>query len=152
MIKDTYEKLKKRFDLPDYSEVNNELEVSSLESEDFLLRQVRKKISERIESITTELGSILQPSAESLVDMHECRFFDDKEKKRMVDIYKKLMILRRHALEADVEHDDKADAAVINEFFKAWKELKKDVLSFIRKMKSCWEKETEMEEKLEYFG
>ena len=45
MIKDTYEKLKKKYSLPAYDEVNNELEISTLESEDFLLRQIRKKIS-----------------------------------------------------------------------------------------------------------
>jgi len=152
MIKDTYEKLKKKFSLPEYDEVNNELEISSLESDDFLLRQIRRKISERIESVTEPMGSLLQPSAESLVDMHECRFFDDKEKRKMIDIYKKLMIVSRSALEADIERDDKADASVINDFFKAWKALKKDILAFMKKMKTCWEKETEIEEKLEYFG
>ena len=98
------------------------------------------------------MGSLLQPSAESLVDMHECRFFEDKDKKRMIDIYKKLMIISRSALEADIERDDKADASVIIDFFKAWKALKKDILAFMKKMKACWEKETEIEEKLEYFG
>jgi hypothetical protein len=152
MIKETYEKLKKKFNLPDYEEVNNELEISSVESEDFLLRQIRKKISERIETITTELGSILQPSAESLTDMHECRFFDDKEKKKMIETYKKLMIISRTGLEAEIGCDDRKDADMINNFFKEWKSLKKDVLAFMKKMKTCWEKETEIEEKLEYFG
>ncbi len=152
MIKNKYEKLKKKFNLPDYNEVDNELEISSLETEEFLLREIRKKISERIETITTEFGTILQPSAESLVSMHECKFFGDKDKKKMIDIYKKLMMLSRQALEADVERDDKADASLINDFFKAWKSLKKDILVFMKKMKTCWEKETEIEEKLEYFG
>ena len=152
MIKETYEKFKKKHNLLGYEEVNNELEIGSLESEDFLLRQIRKKIAERIETITLSLSSVLQPSADSLTDMHECRFFDDKDKKKMIEIYKKLMLISRSALEADITHDDKSDASVINDFFKTWAEVKKDLVNFLSKMKTCWEKETEIEEKLEYFG
>ena len=152
MIKQAYEKLQKKYKLPGYDEVNSELEISSTESEDFLLRQIRRKIAERIEAITDAFSSVLQPSADSLVDMHECRFFDDKNKKKMIDVYKKLMIFSRRALEADIERDDKADADFINDFFKGWASLKNDALPFIKKLKTCWEKETEIEEKLEYFG
>jgi len=151
MVKEEYEKLKQKFSLPDYDVVNNELEISSIETEDFLIRQIRKKVEERIINLIEPLSSLLQPSAESMIDMHECRFFDDKDKKAIIDIYKKLMILSRQALEADIEHDDNVDAAVINDFFKEWNILKKDVLAFMKKMKVCWEKETEIEETLEYF-
>ena len=95
---------------------------------------------------------MLQPSADSLIDMHECRFFDDKDKGKIIDIYKKLMIISRTALEAELARDDKLDADAIISFFKEWPAIKKDALSFMKKMKSCWEKETEIEEKLEYFG
>ena len=152
MIKAAYEKLVKKHNLPPYNEVNSELEISSIESEDFLLRQIRKKISERIEAVLEPIGSMLQPSAESITDMHECRFLEDKEKGKLVDAYKKLMIISRMSLEAEISKDDKVDAGVINAFFKEWPSLKKEILPFIRKMKSCWEKETEIEEKLEYFG
>jgi hypothetical protein len=152
MIKTAYEKLKKKYKLPSFDALNNELEISEIESEDFLLRKIRKKIAERIEITAEPISSLLQPSADSIIDMHECRFFTDKDKKKMVEIYKKLMILGRLSLEAEMSGDDKTDANFINDFFKQWPELKKDVLHFIKKMKSCWEKETEIEEKLEYFG
>jgi hypothetical protein len=152
MIKTTYEKLKKKFSLPDYDSVNRELEIADIESEDFLLRKIREKVSDRIDTIAETLGSLLQPSADSLADMHECRFFTDKDKKKMVEIYKKLMIIKRNAAEAEIERDDKLDAKAVNDFFKNWPKLKKDILPIIRKLKSCWEKETEIEEKLEYFG
>ena len=152
MIKAEYEKLAKKHKLPNYGDVNNELEISSLESEDFLLRQIRKKIAERIDEITEVLGSILQPSADSMADMHECRFFEDKDKGKVVDVYKRLMILRRQATEAGITHDEKDEAALVSGFFKQWPEMKKELLPFIKKMKSCWEHETEIEEKLEYFG
>ncbi len=38
------------------------------------------------------------------------------------------------------------------EFFKEWKLMREDLLSFMKTIKTCWEKETEIEEKMEYFG
>ncbi len=152
MIKTAYEKLKKKYKLPSFDTVNKELEISEIESEDFLLGKIRGKIAERVETTAEPISSLLQPSPDSLVDMHECRFFTDKDKKKLVEIYKNLMILNRLSFEAEMSREDKTDADFINDFFKQWPELKKDVLYFIRKMKTCWEKETEIEEKLEYFG
>lgn len=152
MIKSSYEKLGKKYKLPLFDAVNSELEISEIESDEFLLRKIRKKISELVDSTAEHIGSLLQPSADSLADMHECRFFTDKDKKRMVELYKKLMTLSRVSLEAEISKDDKTDAALVKDFFRQWPELKKEALYFIKKMKSCWEKETEIEEKLEYFG
>jgi len=152
MIKEIYTKFSKKYNLPEYNDINNELEISSIESEDFLLRELRRKIVDRIDLVTTEISTIIQPSAESLTSMHECRFFDDKDKKKMIEIYKKLMMLSRQALEADISHEDKDDANVIIDFFKEWKSMRDDILAFMKTMKTCWEKETEIEEKMEYFG
>jgi hypothetical protein len=152
MVKAEYEKIAKKYKLPSYDEVNNELEISDIEAEEFLLRHVRKKISERIEAMASVIGSILQPSADSLADMHECRFFDDKDKGKIVDIYKKLMTFDRIAIEADIKQEEAADAALIADFFKELPGIKKQILPFMEKMKTCWKKETEIEENLEYFG
>lgn len=152
MVKAEYEKLAKKYKLPSYDEVNSELEISDIESEDFLLRHIRKKVADRVEAMASVIGSILQPSADSLADMHECRFFDDKDKGTLVDIYKKLMIFDRAAIEADIRQEEPADAALIAEFFKELAGIKKDILPFMEKMKTCWKKETEIEENLEYFG
>ena len=152
MVKEIYEKIKEKFNLPDYEEVNKELEISSIETEEFLLREIRKKIVDRVDVVISEISTILQPSAESLTSMQECRFFDDKDKKKMIEIYKKLMMISRQALEAEISHEDQDDANLITEFFKEWKLMREDLLSFMKTVKTCWEKETEIEEKMEYFG
>ncbi len=151
MKKEIYEKFRKKHSLPDYETVNSELEISDIESEDFFLRKVCKKIAERVEAASSLIGSLLQPSAESIEDMHECKFFSEKDKKAMIDAYKKLMILDRTGIEAGLERSEKNDAELISAFFSQWPGLKKEILGFVGTMKSCWEKETEIEEKLEYF-
>lgn len=152
MVKKAYVVLKEKYSLPDYDVVNNELEISSIDSDDFLLSKIRKRIVERIESLVMNLSSILQPSADSLSDMHECRFFDDSEKKKIVGLYKQMMIFNRLSLEADLMRNEKKDAEFIKSFFKAWPDMKKEIFPFLEKMKSCWEKDIHIDEKLEYFG
>ena len=152
MVKEAYEKLKKKHNLPDYGIVNNELEISSFESADFLLRKIRRKIIEKIDDVSMTISGILQPAAESIADMHECRFFDDDDKKKLVEAYKDMMIFKRQSTEAELLADDKKDAEFVNSFFKEWDGIKKSIIPFIEKAKKCWEKETEIEEKLDYMG
>ena len=152
ITKEIYEKLRKKHSLPDYETLNNEVEISSIEQEEFLIRAIRRKIIEKTGELRDMLESILQPGAESFADLHECRFFDDNDKKKIIEIYKKLMIFNRFSSEAELVADDKKDAEFINEFFKEWGKLKKSVLPFLEMAKKCWEEETEIEEKLEYMG
>ncbi len=151
-MKEAYEKLRKEYDLPDYDTVNNELEVSSFEDEEFLLRKIRRKSLEKLDEVSMIIGSVLQPAAESLIDMQECSFFDDNDQKKMVEIYKKIMILKRLSTEAEIYANNKKDAEFVNRFFKEWKGLKENIIPFVEKMKTCWESETEASEKLDYMG
>ena len=48
-IKEEYEKLKEKHNLPDFKEINNEFEITTIEKEEFLLREIRRKIYEKIE-------------------------------------------------------------------------------------------------------
>jgi hypothetical protein len=63
-----------------------------------------------------------------------------------------MMIFKRLSTKAEILADDKNDAEFINNFFREWEGMKKDTLPFIEKAEKCWEKETEIEEKLDYMG
>lgn len=152
MTKEEYEKLRKKYSLPDYDTMDNEFEVSSIEEKTFLLRAIRRKIVEKTGSLREILETILQPGAESFADLHECRFFGDNDKKKIIEIYKKLMILDRFSSEVDLIADEKKDAEFITEFFREWDKLKKSALPFLEMAKKCWEEDIEIEEKLEYMG
>lgn len=152
MEKEKYDKLKSKFKLPGFADIDAEFEVSVAEEGNFPLRDARRKMIEKIETYVTLLGEILQPSAESIINMRECRIFNDDEKKSVYEIYKRLTRLKRQSLEADLLADDKNDAEVIKEIFSQWGKLKKDLLTIISKARECWEKETTKKERLEYLG
>jgi len=150
-VKKKYLLLKLRYDLPDYDVINKELEITTLDSTKFMLRQIRKKIHRRIDDFCDTIEELLQPDT-SITQMHECRFFSDTSKNRIFELYKKLMFMSRNASELDILNDKKKDTEFITDFFNEIEEIKTELLKIVRTMKKSWKKEIDKDIKLEYFG
>jgi len=151
-IQKEYENLSKKYELPRYKDIDLVFEVSTIENTNFLLRNVIGKIVEKIEYYTKLLEEFIQPDAASLSGMHEIRFFSDDEKRKIYVLYKKLMGLNRNAVEVDILQDESKEADYIVNALNTWQQIKDELTSFVKKMKECWEKETNVEEELGYLG
>jgi|ETN02SMinimDraft_2_1059926.scaffolds.fasta_scaffold123328_2 hypothetical protein len=151
-IQTEYEKLSKKYKLPKYHDMDLVFEISTIENTNFLLRNIIGKIIEKTEYHTKFLEEFIQPDAASLSGMHEIRFFSDDEKHKIYILYKKLMKLNRNAVEVDLSQEEGKEADFILNAFNTWQEMKDELLSHVKKMKECWEKETNMEEELGYLG
>ncbi len=73
--------------------------------------------------------------------MLECLFFDENTKKRVLDLYKQLMIFERESLRLDIIPDDEKDAKYINDVFNKWLEYKKEMKNIVDIMQDAWRKE-----------
>ena len=151
-IEKQYNELKKKHKLPDFKEMDFEFEISDLEETNFLLRAIIRRIAEKLDFYTTMLEEILQPDTSNLYAMHETRFFDEDEKKRMYDLYSKLMDFNRKSIEISLEHNEKNDSDFINDAFNEWKLLKQELLSFVKKMRGSWKIEADIKEDVGYLG
>lgn len=153
MIKDAYEALRKRLKgLPAFEELDEEFEISALENEQFLLRGVKKAMSERFENISTMLGDLVHPSSESMSLMYEWRFFDPKEKKLIYTIYKRVQFLLRAFDEAELIQIEDHDVKIVCEFLIEWKSLRKQCIPFATRLKEAWTKEEDNKKELGYLG
>ena len=150
-IEKKYSELGKKHRLPDFKELDDELEMSDCEKTNFLLRDIIRRIAERLDFYTTMLEEVMQPDTK-LYAMHEARFFDDTEKKEMYSIYTNLMKLNRKIIELSLKKNEKEDAEFISSFFSEWKGLKLQLLNIAVKMKECWKEESEMKEDVGYLG
>lgn len=151
-IEKQYNELKKKLKLPDFKELDFEFELSDLEETKFLLRAIMRRIAEKLDFYTTILEEIIQPDTSNLYAMRESRFFDEEEKKQMYEFYKKLMNLSRHSVELSLEHNEKEETEFINNLLHDWKEIKKELVRYIKKLKDSWKSETETEEDVGYLG
>lgn len=151
-IEAEYNKLSKKYKLPKFREIDEEFELSSLESPNFLVRNALRKTAEKLEFYIEVIGNLVHPDASSLSSMYEIRFFSDDEKNDMYNLFKKLMKVDRNILEVMLKNDEKEQAEFLNKFFNNWLDAKKELLKFIEKMKDSWEKQSTIEEDTAYFG
>ncbi|MBI2653575.1 hypothetical protein HYX02_02065 [Candidatus Woesearchaeota archaeon] len=151
-IEKQYNELRKKHKLPEFKDFDFEFEISDLEETNFLLRAIVRRIAEKLDFYTTMLEEILQPDTSNLYAMHETRNFSDTEKNKMYDLYRKLMDYNRQSIEVALNHDEKEEVDFINRFFDDWKELKKELLMYIKKMRASWNEEVDIKEDVGYLG
>ena len=153
MVKKEYDVLKKKYNLPDFEALDKEFEISTIEKPDFLLRNIKKKICEKLELAADLLAKLIQPETSCIADLYEYRCFNDKDKKKIFELYSKILYLHRKLLETDFLLDDNEDANIIMHTAKEWPELRKQMLPFVKSLEACWEKTPESEHAhREYLG
>jgi len=153
MIKDAYDKLKKKYpSLPEFDEINNEFEIESIEKEYFLLRNVRRAIADKFEGLLSNLSHILQPENISICEFYEFRCFDTDQKTKLFTFFKQLRCNYLRLLKLDILLDDAKDVEAISEVFKFWKKFKLVLVPYFDDLEQCWAKEYDKEEILGYLG
>ena len=150
-IEKEYEKLKKKYSLPDFKEIDLEFDISSIEQTNFLLKRTCEKINEKIDNFAKVLEELLQADG-SFRSLYELRYLDDNDKNNAYSIYKKMMALNREFLALSLTSDEKKQADFIKKIFIEWKKIKKDLKTPIEKMKESWKIETDVKEDLQYLG
>ncbi len=155
-VKKKYLFLQEKYGLPDYKLINQELELSTMDNHRFMLRQIRKRIHHRIEDFSEILEDLLLPD-QSISQMHEYRFFSERAKNKIYNLYRKLMHMDRHAMELQITNKSENDAEYIKTFFEELEDLKIEMLTITSTMKNSWKRDLDKDikqkiEKQEYFG
>ena len=152
-IKEAYEKLKKQYSqLPDFAALDNEFEISLIECEPQLLRQIKKKICEHVDAVHELLEELLQPEMTSFGNLYESKCFEEIERAQILELYKKVMLLLRELDETILEQDDAVDAEFIKKAMREWPAIRKAALPFVKKLKECWKKPAGARKFIEYLG
>ena len=151
MIQEAYNKLAKKHQLPKYDELNNELEISTAEHEEFLIREIRRKILERVDFLAETLNNLLQPDTASIPSMTEHNSFDEKELEETTALFKKIMILKRKGERAAFSEDEE-EATYVKEAFETLKTEKQNIKKAFERMKEAWNKEEKGYSGAEYLG
>jgi hypothetical protein len=147
-----YGVLAKKYRLPEFSAVDSIFEISSIEKHAFPLREIRRKISDKLDHYVKILEGLINPET-TIGGMHECKYFDDDEKKKIFDLYRKLMAKMRESDIISLSQNEKDEAGFISEIVGEWPALQKELAGILAKLKSCWaEEEVSDKEIIEYFG
>jgi len=153
MVKEKYNNLKKKHSiLPDFEVLNREFEISLIENEEFLLREIRRKIEERFSLFMERIAGALQPEHISISEFYEFDCFTMDEKTRLFVLFKELRLQYRRFMNLDLVLDDKKEAKAISDALKFWQSFRKKLLPFFESLEQCWAKSFKSREILEYLG
>ena len=151
-LKEEYNKFRKKYDLPEFTKLNEYFDIEDLveyESE-FLLRKIRKIISEKIAGYLRFFEIILNPSNAPIFFFKIIKKLDNKDRENLNRIYEQFGNLEIEMIRLDLEYDEKKEAEFIKNIFKTFSEIKVEVLEIIDKMLSNGSKEEK--DKSSYFG
>ena len=152
-IKKEYSILSKKYKLPDFSELNKEFEIEKIQERetDFLLREVRRAISDKIVAYLKFLELFLNPVAAPLFVLIALKGMNQSDKETMEKLYKDLVGLEIKSIALDTEYKESEEVKFIKEAINTWNSVKKDLIDLCKEIEKAHIKSSEKKKK-DYFG
>lgn len=150
-VQEQYNQVRKKYNLPEFLELDREFELSSIESECFLLSEIRKRMTDKINAFLGTLEDIVSPEPTPSA-LHEATAFLEEEKKFVLKIFRQLMALSRQSALCYLDANDESDAKFICTIANEWPGLKKDLNTIFEKLRESWLHDLERHDDIGYFG
>lgn len=150
-MKDKYEKLAKKYDLPSYEGMVKHFEVDSIGKDDNVLREILKKMYEKIDYYTNTLESLIQPET-SYSSMKEASTLNVAEQTIVKKLFTDCMCIIREFTEFGLEYSDYEAAKFINNVYAGWVKMKPELKKILGKVRDVWKKQQEIKVEKGYFG
>lgn len=133
---DKYKPLQEKYQLPEFSKMNEVFDIEDIDPEsEFILRKIRRSISEKISSYLRFTEIILNPSNAPMFFFKLLKKIDSTDKEALGKIYEELGSSELKMLSLDIEYDEKNEADFILEMYKTFnKEVKEEFLKVIEKL------------------
>jgi len=135
-LKKEYEKFKKKYDLPKFFELNKLFDVEELDVEtDFLLRKIRRIISDRIAGYLRFIETILNPSNAPMFFFKLIKKLESKDKEVLSEIYEVLGSFEIELIKLDLYYEEEKEAKFIKDSFKLFnEEIREKLLKITNKL------------------
>ncbi|MCX6747142.1 MAG: hypothetical protein NTU63_03345 [Candidatus Pacearchaeota archaeon] len=153
-LKELYAPLQVKYNLPEFSKLNEEfgVEKAADEETEFVLREIRKYVADKFLDYFRFIESILNPvNTPSIFIFSLTKTLSTKDREKIVEIYKKMAKVELNLMELDVEYSEEKEAEFIKESYTLWQDIKKDIKTVIDVIKKNWDNKLEENNK-GYFG
>jgi len=151
-LKKSYKKIKEKYSLPDFNELNKEFsieKISEIET-DFLIREIRRYISEKFSNYLRFIELLLNPTNAPMFVFSITNKIQNEDRKKLTDLYKRLSKIEVELIELDLEYDDKREAQFIIDAYNTWQEIKVELQYIVKVIKENWENKNNNDRN--YFG
>ena len=150
-FKKEYDEKAKKFKLPSFSELEENFEIGKAETDDLVLRTVRKVMMDRIINTLAFLEMLLNPMNAPRRYHSYLSTLTAEDTKKIDETYFKLATLSVKSLEREIDYSEKGEAEMILEVVKVWEGAKPNIREILYKMKQPGNSEGGKRER-SYFG
>jgi len=155
-LKNDYDTLKKKFNLPSYEELDKDFELLYMR-EIFEIKRalvfVRRRMCDKIANICNVIQNIIQPNPSYPISIEESSFFaKDEKQNELIDLLKDLMFYERFSNSLDIFSTDEEEAEFIKEVYSKWNEVKPRIKEIANKMAKGWKAKKEDKKRNDYMG
>ena len=140
-LKKQYSILRKKYKLPDFDKLNEDFEIEKLQEHetDFLLREVRRTMVEKISVVLKFLEIIVAPNESSPAFVFAMiKEIKPETKKNIEQMYKQLSTVEISSIMLDLDYSEKNEANFIKDQNKKWESTKKDLKTVMKSFDSVW--------------
>lgn len=148
-LKTEYEKIRQKFNLPSWREMNEEFEIEKLQDKETetLIREVRRAMLEKSLSYLKFIEMFMNPGNAPMFFLALVRNLDNGKKKILDELYLELGKYEILSVTLDNEYNEEKEAEFINKFFNSWKSIKSRFKEVSEELESSWDKKSEKKEK-----
>ena len=114
-LKKAYEKLQKKYKLPEFNKLDKEFEIRKVDPDLFILKESRRLIAHKLNILIHWLDSVLNPNPGSLVSMIESKLFSKSELHNLSELYKDILLWLDRSFLASMG-DEKAEAEFLKKY------------------------------------
>ena len=152
-LKENYEILKIKYNLPLFNQLNEDFQIEKItESEtEFVLKEIRKYITDKFFSYLRLIESIVSPSNAPMFVFAITKTLGVKEREKLVELYKKIARIEIDVLELDLTYLEEAEAEAIKKYYSLWQNIKKELIEIVEVIQKNWDNKIEDNGK-GYFG
>jgi hypothetical protein len=152
-LKKGYEPLAKKYKLPSFEKLNEEFDIERIAEKetDFILREIRKAVADKIIAYIRFLELLMNPSTGPMFFFMIVKGLSANDKSLIDSTYKRIVKFEIEVIPLDNSYSEKKEAEFISKIYKDWQEIKEDINKIVEIIKENWEKQDKKEDK-EYFG
>ncbi len=135
-LKEEYEELKKKYELPDFYELNNLFDIEETDIEtDFLLRKIRRTIAEKLSAYSRFVDIILNPSNAPMFFFKLIKKLDKQDVEALGKIYEIFGNFEIEMISLDLDYSEEKEAEFIKKAYEIFEQnIRLKLLDVLKKL------------------
>ena len=152
-LRQDYDNLKEKYSLPTFEQLAEDFDIEKIceKPSSFLLREIRRVISEKLTAYHHLFETLINPSSPPMFVFAVLKNTNEDDKKVLKEVYKKLSRLQITTMKLDTIYSEQTEAQFIKSSFTTWQDLKVKIHTLMEKFDQEFEKENGSD-KRGYFG